>query len=64
MDSAKDFFFGTRFHFFGGQNWPFFRGMVSLRDLRFHKSSLRDLRFHKGMCQFTNARMVVSNQKA
>ena len=36
MDSGHDIFFGRHFHFFGPPNRPFFGGMVTLPDLRFH----------------------------
>ena len=43
--SVSVWIFCTYFHILGGQDWPFFRGMVSLWDLRFYWYILRDLRF-------------------
>ena len=61
MDSGKDFFFGTHFHFFGHKIWPFLGVIANFPELGFHRWEIPKLGFYRGIDQFSNARMMVSH---
>jgi hypothetical protein len=61
MDSGKDFFFGTHFHFFGHNIWPFLGVIASFPESEFQRWEIPKLGFYRGTDQFSNARMMFSH---